>query len=405
MHRIFFGCLVPGLVAAQTPTSAPVNPLQDGGGAHKHSSIIITESLPKSGEAPDPFESNLLSLRGAEREFATLGLSSDLSLRVAEALPLRFSADAKVRVKEQTKDNQGRPEGNPALGGDYFSSSAKGALSLTKRLTIESGVKVSRAAFTQGSTSALTTLQPGVAALYQLGSRLQLHLRSSQLTNQRQSALDADETRATSQARATDIGGTYQGKYLYLEANTFHRQIIGVVEAVQLGEGQGVQLINVGDGFTSGMKTEQRLSLGFLGGVFADVSLWSTQTLLISRVDDGTGVERAIQGLPLFLSSSGLNYQREESGTGASFTATYAGERASGLALQPPQWLVDLSVRQRLHGGASWYASLENLTDAREALIDLDLTSGISAQDLPTIGRTFFTGLMLQWSPTHEDDH
>lgn len=362
-----------------------------------------------SGWFGGSFQDSAFALRGAEREFARVGQQQAGSFTLGGVVPVEVMGSADVRARDRfgaiggDDFNAAGAGAGFGLSGDFVSTSAQAVIRPTQRLRVAPRARVERSSFGgvlgDGVSDQLSTGQAGVDLTYQVGARLQLKVGVGRGAAQVQQAqlVGADPNAALNPAlsQRIDIGGAYTGKYTFLGVNTFHTQLSNVIESLDGGEGRARQLGNAGDGFTSGMETEQRVSLGFLGRGMEGVSLWSNQTLLISRVDDGSGVERSIQGVPLFIANAGVRYQNK-SGTSASATATYMGDRLGAGAVDPSQLLVDVAVRQRVSQQASLFVSLENLTDERQALSDFDLRSGVAGRDLLTGGRTVFTGLSWQ---------
>lgn len=408
----------PGALYAQPATLPPALPADENKATDEDRPMVLHQDFflrldrtlgdpEPDGWMSGPFQDNALSLRGIDKEVARLGLSSEASMLLGGVLPVGFSANAQVRLRDYFGETGGEfsdftsPNPDLAITGDYFSASLQGSIEPLKQVALVPSVRVERSSFI-GQIGDLTSVNPKMSLVYKVGDRIKLRLSAGVEQNQITSAPALDGAQVPSDALSLsptrsqnfDIGGEYSDKYLFLGANTFHRQITGVVESINTGEGRGPQLANVGDGFTCGMETEQRLSLGFLGAALRNVSLWSNQTLLISRVDDDSGVRRSIQGIPLLIGNAGLRYQNEALGTSVSASATYLGERLGALSSLSPELLLDVVLRQKINKDVSWFVTAENLTDQRQTASDLDLKSGIAAQELRNTGRTFFTGFI-----------
>lgn len=395
-----------GVLWAQAPSSQPTPPPGSDPGTGEDKPFSLKGGLVLWTEEPlpaqEPYQNNALTLRNLNQEFAQFSVSSGGALLLGGVLPVEISSGANVRIRDNFRaidgDLLGRPSPELALAGDYFSAGLQANTQLTKRLSVGSKLQADQSVIGEEK---LSSVQPTIAIVYQPTKHLRLHVELGRGVNQLASTsggaslLEGAPGLAPVGVQSTNIGGEYKRENIYLRLNTFHRKLSGIIEPISTGEGRGLQLVNVGDGFTSGMETEQRLSFGeVLPGFF----LWSSQTLLFSEVNETGGVERAIQSVPLFVGSAGLRYQNKTTKTSASLSATYLGQRQSALTLEPADLLIDLAVRQKLAHGRYWYVSFENITNEQQVLADIDLKSGVAAPELSTTGRTFFTGIVLPLS-------
>lgn len=350
-----------------------------------------------------------------------------ITLQGGGALRLRERSreKEKLELKNGSLSDKGVPKDDYSLSEDYFAAFFLGQANLTPKLSATAGLRLEQvfldltASDGTEAESAFTDLNPSTIFLYKASERLSLRGGVARtlarpkfddlapFTEEKNDRVTRGNPElAPARSLGADLGGEYSGNTLFLGVNLFQRQIAGVLEEVDTGELVNdkplFQVENVGDGYLRGIELEQRFSLGFTKvPLLQAATFWANQSLLTSELVDSTGEARPFKNQPRFIANVGLLYDNVNTGTITTIAANYVGARVDATAtkekIEAPDFLVDLSVRQRLKGGLSAFFELENVTNDQRLVTDTNLENGTFTQDIEQIGRTFFLGLSYQY--------
>lgn len=201
-----------------------------------------------------------------------------------------------------------------------------------------------------------------------------------------------------------DVGSEFATGKLTLAINGFRKTIRGVIEQVDTGRflfGKNVlQVMNVGNGWISGIEFEQRLRMPSAAPPWLRAfSVWANQTHLNSNLRDFLGNNRRFKEQPYWLSNKGIDYVEERTGTSLSLMANFVSARDE-LKLNMDTVRIgqsasfDLAVYQRLRGRYRLFFEGNNLTN-RQRLVDENMVNGSGIRRIETYGRTAILGVQF----------
>lgn len=202
-------------------------------------------------------------------------------------------------------------------------------------------------------------------------------------------------------SRSVDIGVDYGAGDTLFGVNLFHRDIKNLIEAREVSSNSYVY-DNVGDGYIRGIEFDQRFSLSSWGGGWLDgFSITANQAFLDSRVNDPLTGRRTFSEQPNFIGNLTLEYRHVPSGMRAALGLNHIAKRdirsyeGAGTIRDKTiraQTFVDARVERVFAGGATVYASVENLTNQKRDEYEI-VEGALNRSAVVTTGRTYFVGL------------
>ncbi len=177
----------------------------------------------------------------------------------------------------------------------------------------------------------------------------------------------------------------------------FYKNIDGVIEKRQIGVDPGTGLpiempVNAGEATVKGLDFEVRTDLGFIA--LPNVTLNANYTLQDSEVKDpNTGATRRMKDHPQHLANLIARYTHRPLGFGASVGVNYIGKKVDETnPLTPTKeekafTTLDASITQKIYGGASLFASANNILNEKREKND-----GLK-KEIEEVGRMFYLGV------------
>lgn len=164
-----------------------------------------------------------------------------------------------------------------------------------------------------------------------------------------------------------------------------------------------IQPQNSGDGWTTGIEIESRLSLGLLGmESLAGIELWGNATFLDSKVKNpGTGRKNSFDDQPETLFNLGMDLAYPQWGTTFSLSWNYTG-KAKKFEMDGTQKgkaalsTVDLSIHKHIYKNLFLVFEAENLFDKKKGENER-LLNGVTTSSNNNFGRTFFLGTEIRF--------
>lgn len=324
--------------------------------------------------------------------------------------------DARDRVRDifNAKDTY-------TISENYYAGFIQDEIWLSDRFSVLPGVRLEHVNLTSADSTgregekSITDLNPSLHLLYRATDSLSLRAAVSRGVNRPKfdelspfeneqgdrftiGNPDLDPARSLN----LDVGAEYDTQHLALGANFFYRDIKGVIEEVDTGRIRNrkriFQVLNVGDGWTSGFELQQRLNLGFTRTkALEGFTLWANQTFLDSELTDDSGRSRPFKEQPNFISNLGLDYTYEPWGTTFSVGWTYVSDRTEfkadgGTKVIEPASFVTLAVRQRIIPNLFIFFEASNLTNSKKVERET-AANGVSTRRSEDAGQTFLLGV------------
>lgn len=173
------------------------------------------------------------------------------------------------------------------------------------------------------------------------------------------------------QGWAFDADITYKSRYLTLGFGVFHREISGIIEEVNTGAFIGAKPVfrfeNVGDGWTNGIITSQRISLGFLDiPVLSGFTVSSNQTFARSQLTEKvTGITRPFKEQPSFFGNLNAEWSDPQNRFLVAASVNYTAERKQDNEVQDAELSLDVQLRYKIHEQFELFALGQNLTSTQ----------------------------------------
>jgi TonB-dependent receptor len=403
-----------------------------------------TDRMPFSSTNTFKESGNVLKYDGREvernaKEDLTADFQTKTILDLNTPLKQQVKFGAAFRAKERNSDTRYEAADSSGvvtdlttdaddyhLTEDYAAVFVQDQIRLTDTLSILPGIRgehVKLRSHDGGGNDAersMTDWNPTLNTLYQPIEDLAFHLSFSRTINRPQfdqlspyRNINDDDEEVTignpeldpAKSWNVDLGVDWKRGPLFLGANVFYKKISDVIQQDRIGTAivggdpyDLYQTQNVGDGHLKGVELDQRFTFSATNlDSLHGLQFWANESIYSSRVKYDSGLSSSFEEQPQFIANMGIDYEIERTGTRISLSGNFVDnmdwKESDGTRLSyAAEWVVNLSVRQRIAAGFEAFVEIINLTD-EERLERENSTDNEKRNEFISSGRTVLAGV------------